>query len=401
MPLETIHSPEPAPDLIQASIFLAGPSPRKDVDLNWRPDAIEALRKAGFTGTVFVPTPRDGKWPEDYQEQIAWEQRALAQADLIALWCPRDLESLPGFTTNVEFGEWLHSGKLVYGRPPGAPSTRYLDARYNEVNQLRQPPHHQYCETLDQLAEQCVAQLGAGAERKGGERSVPLQVWKTPQFQAWYRELVAAGNRLDDARVLWTFHIPRANNVVFCFALKVKVWVTAENRHKENEFIVSRADISVICAFAPDPQSHEMLDTKIVLVREFRSPARTSDGFLHDLPGGSSFRPKEDPLKVASNELKEETGVEIEPSRFRPVAARQLAGTFGTHKAHLFAVRLTTDEMQKMESLAAKGTTFGVAADSEKTAIEVRTVRQILKDNLLDHACVGMIMQTCLMPWMD
>ena len=64
-----------------------------------------------------------------------------------------------------------------------------------------------------------------------------------PLFQVWYRDLVAAGNRLDDAEVLWTFHIPQANNVVFCFAVRVKVWVTTEKRHKENEFIVSRADI--------------------------------------------------------------------------------------------------------------------------------------------------------------
>jgi hypothetical protein len=60
MPIETVHSPEPAPDVINASIFLAGPSPRKDVDLNWRPDAIEALHKAGFAGTGFDPIPPIG-----------------------------------------------------------------------------------------------------------------------------------------------------------------------------------------------------------------------------------------------------------------------------------------------------------------------------------------------------
>lgn len=49
----------------------------------------------------------------------------------IALWCPRDLENLPGFTTNVKFGEWLHFGKLVYGRTPGTPSSSYSGGEWD------------------------------------------------------------------------------------------------------------------------------------------------------------------------------------------------------------------------------------------------------------------------------
>jgi 8-oxo-dGTP pyrophosphatase MutT (NUDIX family) len=401
MLLQIIHSPEPTPDELTKSVFLAGPSPRRADDPNWRPAAVEALRQAGFDGTVFLPIPRDGKWPEDYSVQVEWERRHLALADVIALWCPRDLERLPGFTTNVEFGEWLHSGKLLYGRPEGAPSTRYLDARYSDVSRQLKPPFNAPCNSLEQLAQQCVDRLGEGAVRRGGERSVPLTVWRTPQFQAWYREVVAAGNRLDDAQVLWMFHIPQANNFLFCFALRVKVWVTAEERHKDNEFILSRSDISAICAYYPDPRSHELLDTKVVLIREFRSPARTADGYLHDLPGGSTFRPQENPLQVASKELKEETGVEVPPDRFRSVAARQLAGTFGTHKGHLFAVELTADELRHMEELEQRGTSFGVAAETERTYVEVRTLRQVLKEELVDHASVGMIVQACLGRWMQ
>lgn len=401
MPIEIVHSPEPTPDVLTRSVFLAGPSPRTSEDPNWRPAAIEALRQTGFEGTVFLPIPRDGKWPENYLDQVEWEHRHLALADVVALWCPRDLEKLPGFTTNVEFGEWLHSGKMLYGRPEGAPSTRYLDARYSSFNQKQKPPFQIPAASLEDLAKQCVARLGDGASRRAGERFVPLAIWRTPQFQAWYQEVTAAGNRLDDVNVLWTFHIPQANNLLLCYALKVKVWVASENRHKENEFIVSRPDISAICAYSPDPQTHALLDTKVVLVREFRSPGRTKDGFLHDLPGGSSFKPKEDPLVVASHELQEETGVEIPPARFRKIASRQLAGTFGTHKAHLFAVELKPAELQHMAMLEKRGESFGVAADTEKTYIEVRTIRDILQHELVDHACVGMIMQSCLSGWME
>ena len=399
MSIQVVYSPEETPEVLTRSIFLAGPSPRKETDLNWRPDAIEALRQAGFDGTVFLPLPRDGKWPENYSDQAQWERKHLALADVIAIWCPRDLEALPGFTTNVEFGEWLSSGKLLYGRPDGAPSTRYLDLRFQTVHQKRTPPFNEPCHSLDQLARQCVEKLGEGAARKGGERSIPLGVWRTSQFQGWYRDLVAAGNRLDDGEVLWTFHIPQAKNYLLCYAIKVKVWVKAEERHKENEFIVSRPDISSICAYFPNPVSHSSLDTKILLVREFRSPGRTADGFVHDLPGGSTFRHDQDPLKVASSELKTETGLEIPPDRFTPIAARQMAGTFGTHRAHLFAVELTSDEIRQLEASEKNQASFGDATETEKTVIEVRTIREILANDLLDDACTGMILQTLLSRW--
>jgi hypothetical protein len=48
-------------------------------------------------------------------------------------WIPRDLVWLPGFTTNVEFGRYIGSGKCVYGRPDSAPKNRYLDWLYQKL----------------------------------------------------------------------------------------------------------------------------------------------------------------------------------------------------------------------------------------------------------------------------
>lgn len=39
---------------------------------------------------------------------------------------------MPAFTTNVEFGYWLHSGKVIYGRPNDACKIKYLDWLYKE-----------------------------------------------------------------------------------------------------------------------------------------------------------------------------------------------------------------------------------------------------------------------------
>lgn len=52
----------------------------------------------------------------------------------------------------------------------------------------------------------------------------------------------------------------------------------------------------------------QMLDTEIIVIKEFRSPCRNGDGFVYELPGGSSFKPTSDVLQTAADELFEETG---------------------------------------------------------------------------------------------
>lgn len=119
---------------LEPSIFLAGPTPRKDHVPTWRPQALEILEKLGFDGTVFVPESEDWKPHKNYNRQITWEWEAMNQSTVIAFWVPRDLDDMPAFTTNVEFGLGLSSSKVVLGYPEGAKKMKYLDAlaqRYN------------------------------------------------------------------------------------------------------------------------------------------------------------------------------------------------------------------------------------------------------------------------------
>ena len=39
---------------------------------------------------------------------------------------------MPAFTTNVEFGYWLHTGKVFYGRPKDSRKNKYLDWLYEK-----------------------------------------------------------------------------------------------------------------------------------------------------------------------------------------------------------------------------------------------------------------------------
>ncbi len=115
-------------------IFLAGPTPRKKEVPSWRPSAVAILEKLGYKGTVLVPEREDWTIKFAYEDQVDWEHAGLLNAKAIVIWVPRDMETMPALTTNVEFGYWLAKSpeKIVYGRPPSAPSTRYLDWLYRK-----------------------------------------------------------------------------------------------------------------------------------------------------------------------------------------------------------------------------------------------------------------------------
>ncbi|MCT4612530.1 MAG: nucleoside 2-deoxyribosyltransferase domain-containing protein [Clostridia bacterium] len=121
------------------AIFLAGPTPRKQEVESWRPKALEILKELGYEGTVYIPEDRDGTVKGDYLDQVEWEKEGLTDADVIVFWVPRELKGMPAFTTNVEFGYWANSGKIVYGRPLGAPKTKYLDWMYKTEYDNKEP----------------------------------------------------------------------------------------------------------------------------------------------------------------------------------------------------------------------------------------------------------------------
>src|SRR5262249_52984178 len=84
-PMRVIYAQEPFPEEITCTVFLLGPTPRKGhggTD-SWRTEALHLLEKLHFTGEVFVPEPRDGRWADDYTDQVAWEEQAMHRSDRI------------------------------------------------------------------------------------------------------------------------------------------------------------------------------------------------------------------------------------------------------------------------------------------------------------------------------
>lgn len=99
------------------SIFLAGPTPRGKNQISWRKEACEILERLNFDGVVYVPEYSTWHPKEDYTDQAMWERMALTEATVIMFWVPRSLPDMAGFTTNVKFGYWMPTKKVIYGRP--------------------------------------------------------------------------------------------------------------------------------------------------------------------------------------------------------------------------------------------------------------------------------------------
>lgn len=389
--MQVIYTGEELPEKFTKSLFLAGPSARANQEelKSWREDAIDLLRDKGYDGLVICPEVKNGKFDKDfdYDKQVEWEEKFLNLADCILFWVNRDLSldnkgnlKLPAFTTNCEYGAWASSGKVVCGFPEDAEKVNYLKYYCEKYNI---PTSDILPSTVDDALEM----LKDGVERSGGERFVPLFIWKQPSFQSWYKAQTEAGNHLEDAKLLYSFR-PGYKSNVFLWILKVKVYIKSEDRYKENEFVLSRPDISSVCIYYIPENAKSFLDYEIIIIKEFRSPASTEDGFIRELPSGSSN--KDNPKETAIEEVMEETGFYLNEKEMKSHGVRQLAGTLSAHKSHLFSFQLSSSEINWFKSQ--KDVTYGKEEDSERTFIEVVKVEDLLENELVDWTCLGQIL---------
>lgn len=393
--MKVIYYYDEPPDSYAKSIFLAGPSPRTPDIQSWRPEALRILEAKGFDGVVFVPEPKPGNNSQyEWSKAPQWEHRMLDMADIVLFWVPRDISTLPngesklpGFTTNVEFGYWANSGKAVLGNPPKAPDTRYLKFMADKF-------HAPTSLTLEDTIDKAIRMIGDGALRHGGEREVPLQIWRLRAFQSWYQTQKNAGNRLDGAKVEWISRVRNKPEVIFAFALRPNIFITSENRNKLNDPVVFRLDISTVLLYKKEA---DIMDSKIVLIKEFRTAASTEDGFIWELPGGSSPFVT-DPLEVAREEVGEEVGLEISKDRLRYGGSKQLAGTLSAHKAHFYYSEISERELEWLKSQKdiPHGSDYPDNPTGERAYTEVLTLKEIIDRNLLDWSNLGMILSVLL-----
>ena len=401
--MKLVFADDSLPTEVTKTIFLAGPNPRyKNGDAvlrTWRHDVLEELERIGYDGHVFIPMPIGSFYGEtvsgavsDYDHQIEWEDAAMMRADVILMWVDRT-STLRGMTTNIEFGRYLDSGRLIYGRPENADGCRYLD---EQIKKRRKEAYS----TITAIVKEADWRLRDGAERSGGEVLVPLVIWGSKQFQDWYTHMFSGdsqGNELRgfDIKTILCFSSRRSKvtdeRSLFGFAAHVNIWVAREQREKSNEWIFSRTATSYVVPYYVNKESGHR---EYILVREFRSPANNEAGYVYELPGGSAPDETLNPLENAKQELFEETGIEIEDiSRFEIVGNRQTFSTFSTNRIFTTKIELTEKEFLAAKKRADDKVQLG-ADDGERINLFIVKDVDLLNsdsEHPVDWSTLGMI----------
>jgi 8-oxo-dGTP pyrophosphatase MutT (NUDIX family) len=195
------------------------------------------------------------------------------------------------------------------------------------------------------------------------------------------------GNELRFARVNYIFKMPIMKQI-FLWVLYVHVYIKDEDRIKDNEFVISRTDISSIVIYKKDKE--DILNSDIVLVKEFRSPANNSKSMVYEIPGGSSFKDNSDINQVIQDEIEEETGLIFDKDRIQYNGARQLMATLSSHKCHLFSVEINDKELEDIKSQV--GSVHGVEEDTERTYLEIYKMKDLLECDFVDWSNIGYIL---------
>ena len=382
--IELIYAGEDLPDTIEKSIFLAGPTPRSDDVESWRDDAINLLIENNYDGVVFIPEARNGKKYPNYDDQIQWEEQMMNLCDCLLFWIPRNMETMPALTTNIEWGKYQKSEKIVIGFPENSEKNRYIEKECKKLS-------IDVNKTLEDTIKKAIDFIGKGELRSGGTRYVPLNIYQTPMFQEWYKAQISIGNELQYAKVNYVFKMPIMKQI-FLWILYVQVYIKEEDRIKDNEFVVARTDISSIVIYRKDKEN--VLNSDIVLIKEFRSPCSNSEGFVYEVCGGSSFKNNEDINEVIKDEIMEETGLEFDKDRIKFEGSRQLMATLSSHKCHLFSVEINDEELAEIRKQ--ENSIHGVVEDTERTYLKIYKLKDLLNSDIIDWSNVGYILSTIL-----
>lgn len=139
------------------AIFLAGPCPRGNDEWDWRNDAFDYLNKKDFDGVVITPTNKF--YDEDNKDELAtqtyWEHEAMCKSSAIVFWIDRS-EEHPGYTTNIEFGEWFENPRAIIGMPTKAIKNNYLKERCKIIGK-------KYYSTLEATLDAALKSIGFGS----------------------------------------------------------------------------------------------------------------------------------------------------------------------------------------------------------------------------------------------
>lgn len=149
------------------AVFIAGPTSRHQIlESNYRCEAVELIREAGFRGYIYCPEPRGLEHGADFTDRSyihKWESsRLFAPKTLKMFWIPRKADELLGLNTNLEFGIALG---MIFAHMPGARVQTFIGWP-DEAERMGLPNHYAVLlaglKRYKLLKDLCVAVAEAG-----------------------------------------------------------------------------------------------------------------------------------------------------------------------------------------------------------------------------------------------
>ena len=222
----TVYTDQQPPESWDASVLIGGSVPGSgSIVAPWQSVIITLLRERWESDgrlVVFVPDSGNRAAGDVLEEPVDWHSHPSDVADVVMFWWPEDADPSVMFAC---LAACTGSQRVVHGAPSGGPQSRYL-LKYADVHPISAAT------TLAEIVNTVLDKIGSGARRVGGERQVPLPVWRTDSFQRWYTAQTSAGNTLLDARLVWTFSAGSDERHLVYWALHVRMYVQSEDRVK-------------------------------------------------------------------------------------------------------------------------------------------------------------------------
>lgn len=333
-----IRENDAIPNKINKSIFLS-------MDLDTFKKSLEILKVLNYNGIIF--------YSDNYND---WAENVIRMSDIVLTHFNNTLPiNLYKSMYNL-IGELKQSEKLIITKEPDY-EIDGLDL-YNGLLKCVELP-----DTI----------------RLDGERYIPYYIFNDIKFQSWYKSHKKVGNWISSADVNFKDN--------FSFVLWVNMFIKSENRFKNNEYIISRPDLSSCVLYYPN---EDIKKSKIVLVKEFRTSVNNDESMVYELPGGSGNT--NDMEKTVIDEVYEEIGFKVDKDKLEYVNNRQIFATMLTVKNHIYKYELSETELNIIEYNS--NTVFGNHSESEYTTIEILTIEDILNNNLCDYQTLGIIFET-------
>lgn len=193
-------------------------------------------------------------------------------------------------------------------------------------------------------------------------------------FSNWNVAMTSAGHTIEKIELEHVVFVGEKKYPLFIL-FKPSISIKDEKRVKSNEIVITRPSTYHTLVWCKSIQSEGQ--DRILLIKEFRSTAQNTKGFVYELPAGSAKSDFESERRTAVEELKEETGLTVNMNDLIFKGTSQQAPTVVAQQSTLYCVRISEQEMDNIVK-ETDGKTFGVVADTEVTHVCVTKVDDIM-----------------------